>query len=79
MSAGQLVTALGHTIFSEAGGGGLLGSRDHGGFLYVRPTFQCLRSLLLPPPPYIFAILIQKWETPWAKVGPELQWHFLKI
>ncbi|KAK4319824.1 hypothetical protein Pmani_009271 [Petrolisthes manimaculis] len=67
---GQLVTALGHTIFSEAGGGGLLGSRDHGGFLYVRPTFQCLRSLLLPPPPYIFAILIQKWETPWAKVFP---------
>ncbi|KAG0722476.1 Zinc finger FYVE domain-containing protein 9 [Chionoecetes opilio] len=65
---GNLVTELGHTIFTESDG--LLGSREHGGFLYVRPTFQCLRSLVLPPSPYIFAVLIQKWETPWAKVFP---------
>ena len=63
---GNLVTELGHTIFTESEG--LLGSREHGGFLYVRPTFQCLRNLVLPPSPYIFAVLIQKWETPWAKV-----------
>ena len=25
---------------------------------------------MLPPSPYIFAVLIQKWETPWAKVSP---------
>ncbi|KAK8400747.1 hypothetical protein O3P69_002505 [Scylla paramamosain] len=65
---GNLVTELGHTIFTESEG--LLGSREHGGFLYVRPTFQCLRNLVLPPSPYIFAVLIQKWETPWAKVFP---------
>lgn len=28
------------------------------------------RNLVLPPSPYIFAVLIQKWETPWAKVSP---------
>lgn len=65
---GNLVTELGHTIFTEPEG--FLGSREHGGFLYIRPTFQCLRNLVLPPSPYIFAVLIQKWETPWAKVFP---------
>ncbi|XP_068208983.1 zinc finger FYVE domain-containing protein 16-like isoform X2 [Palaemon carinicauda] len=65
---GNLVTEMGHTIFTEPEG--FLGSREHGGFLYIRPTFQCLRNLVLPPSPYIFAVLIQKWETPWAKVFP---------
>ncbi|CAL4214579.1 unnamed protein product [Meganyctiphanes norvegica] len=65
---GNLVTELGHTIFTEPEG--FLGSRDHGGFLYIRPTFQCLHNLVLPPSPYIFALLIQKWETPWAKLFP---------
>ncbi|XP_042216035.1 uncharacterized protein LOC121862108 isoform X6 [Homarus americanus] len=65
---GNLVSELGHTIFTEPEG--FLGSREHGGFLYIRPTFQCLRNLVLPPSPYIFAVLIQKWETPWAKVFP---------
>ncbi|RXG69118.1 Zinc finger FYVE domain-containing protein 9 [Armadillidium vulgare] len=65
---GNIVTELGHTIFTEPEG--FLGSKDHGGFLYVRPTYQCLHKLLLPPAPYIFAVLIQKWETPWAKVFP---------
>ncbi|XP_076051266.1 smad anchor for receptor activation isoform X2 [Oratosquilla oratoria] len=65
-SQGKLVTELGHTIFTEP----LLGSREHGGFLYVRPSFQCLHKLVLPPAPYLFALLIQKWEAPWAKVFP---------
>lgn len=65
---GNLVPELGHTIFTEPEG--FLGSREHGGFLYIRPTFQCLRNLVLPPSPYIFAVLIQKWETPWAKLFP---------
>lgn len=65
---GNLVTELGHTIFTEPEG--FLGSRDHGGFIYVRPTFQCLHNLVLPPSPYLFALLIQKWETPWAKLFP---------
>lgn len=76
-SSGNLVTELGHTIFTESEG--LLGSREHGGFLYVRPTFQCLRNLVLPPSPYIFAVLIQKWETPWAKVREEELNMFIKV
>jgi len=57
---------MGHTIFNQS----FLDSRDHGGILYIRPTFQCLHKLLLPSPPYVFGILLQKWETPWAKVFP---------
>ncbi|XP_077981163.1 uncharacterized protein LOC144436289 [Glandiceps talaboti] len=60
------VTELGNTIFAQS----FLGSREHGGFLYVRPTFQCLRKLLLPESPYLFGVLLQKWETPWAKLFP---------
>lgn len=63
---GNTVTHMGHTIFNQT----FLDSRDHGGILYIRPTFQCLHKLLLPSPPYVFGILLQKWETPWAKVFP---------
>ena len=63
---GNYVSDLGHTIFNQS----FLGSRDHGGFLYVRPTFQCLQKIPLPKEPnFIFGILLQKWETPWAKVS----------
>ena len=63
---GNTVSHLGHTIFGQS----FLDSRDHCGFLYVRPTFQCVQKLLLPQPPYVFGLLLQKWETPWAKVFP---------
>ncbi|XP_064625104.1 zinc finger FYVE domain-containing protein 9-like isoform X2 [Lineus longissimus] len=63
---GNTVSDLGHTIFGQS----FLGSKDHGGFLYIRPTFQCLQKIILPEPPYVFGILLQKWETPWAKVFP---------
>ncbi|XP_023671566.2 zinc finger FYVE domain-containing protein 9 isoform X1 [Paramormyrops kingsleyae] len=63
---GNVVTHLGHSFFTQS----FLGSREHGGFLYISPTFQSLQDLLLPNPPYLFGILIQKWETPWAKVFP---------
>ncbi|XP_067677797.1 zinc finger FYVE domain-containing protein 16-like isoform X2 [Haliotis asinina] len=63
---GNTVSDMGHTIFNQS----FLDSRDHGGFLYLRPTFQCLQKLPLPSPPYLFGVLLQKWETPWAKVFP---------
>lgn len=63
---GNTVSDMGHTIFCQS----FLGSKDHGGFLYIRPSFQCLLKLALPNPPYVFAILLQKWEIPWAKVFP---------
>ncbi|XP_066548547.1 zinc finger FYVE domain-containing protein 9 isoform X1 [Amia ocellicauda] len=63
---GNVVSNLGHSFFTQS----FLGSKEHGGFLYISPTFQSLQDLLLPNPPYLFGILIQKWETPWAKVFP---------
>lgn len=63
---GNTVSDMGHTIFNQS----FLDSRDHGGMLYIYPTFQCLHKLVLPKPPYVFGILLQKWETPWAKVFP---------
>ncbi|XP_053549452.1 zinc finger FYVE domain-containing protein 9 [Bombina bombina] len=64
--AGNVVGNLGHSFFSQT----FLGSKEHGGFLYVTPTYQSLQDLVLPAQPYLFGILIQKWETPWAKVFP---------
>ncbi|XP_075038190.1 zinc finger FYVE domain-containing protein 9 [Mixophyes fleayi] len=64
--AGNMVVNLGHSFVSQS----FLGSKEHGGFLYVTPTYQSLQDLVLPAQPYLFGILIQKWETPWAKVFP---------
>lgn len=63
---GNVLSHLGHSFFTQS----FLGSKEHGGFLYVSPTFQTLQELPLPNPPYLFGILVQKWETPWAKVFP---------
>uniref|UniRef100_A0A674CNI2 Zinc finger, FYVE domain containing 9a n=1 Tax=Salmo trutta TaxID=8032 RepID=A0A674CNI2_SALTR len=63
---GNVLTHLGHSFFTQS----FLGSREHGGFLYVTPSFQSLQDLMLPNPPYLFGVLLQKWETPWAKVFP---------
>ncbi|XP_055705238.1 zinc finger FYVE domain-containing protein 16 isoform X2 [Phlebotomus papatasi] len=64
---GQTITELG---FSLASSSSFLGSREHGGFLYIRPTFQCLQGVCLPEPPYLIGILIHKWEIPWARLFP---------
>uniref|UniRef100_A0A674CNG4 Zinc finger, FYVE domain containing 9a n=1 Tax=Salmo trutta TaxID=8032 RepID=A0A674CNG4_SALTR len=66
LSPGNVLTHLGHSFFTQS----FLGSREHGGFLYVTPSFQSLQDLMLPNPPYLFGVLLQKWETPWAKVFP---------
>ncbi|XP_062338166.1 zinc finger FYVE domain-containing protein 9 isoform X1 [Osmerus eperlanus] len=64
--AGNVLSHLSHSFFPQS----FLGSKEHGGFLYISPSFQSLQDLLLPNPPYLFGILVQKWETPWAKVFP---------
>ncbi|KAL1456603.1 hypothetical protein WDU94_001321 [Cyamophila willieti] len=48
----------------------LLGSKDHGGFLFIRRTSQCVSQLKLPEPPYLFGVLVHRWEIPWAKLFP---------
>lgn len=47
-----------------------LGHPTHGGFLYVRPTFQCLQSIAVPPRPFHIAVLVHRWEVPWARIFP---------
>ncbi|XP_043920161.1 zinc finger FYVE domain-containing protein 16 isoform X2 [Protopterus annectens] len=63
---GKHIENLGNFTFNES----FLGSKDHGGFLFVAPTFQLLDDLPLPENPFLFGILIQKLEVPWAKVFP---------
>uniref|UniRef100_A0A8C6TTZ9 Zinc finger, FYVE domain containing 9a n=1 Tax=Neogobius melanostomus TaxID=47308 RepID=A0A8C6TTZ9_9GOBI len=63
---GNVLSHLSHSFFTQS----FLGSKEHGGFLYVSPSHQSLQDLLLPNPPFLFGVLLQKWETPWAKVFP---------
>ncbi|XP_067425318.1 zinc finger FYVE domain-containing protein 16 [Emydura macquarii macquarii] len=63
---GKFIGNLENFTFTES----FLGSKDHGGFLFVTPTFQKLDNLLLPNNPFLCGILIQKLEIPWAKVFP---------
>ncbi|XP_062985742.1 zinc finger FYVE domain-containing protein 16 [Elgaria multicarinata webbii] len=63
---GKFIGNLENITFAE----GFLGSKEHGGFLFVTPTFQKLDDLELPKQPFLCGILIQKQEVPWAKVFP---------
>lgn len=63
---GKYIENLDNITFTES----FLSSKDHGGFLFITPTFQKLDDLLLPSSPFLCGILIQKLEIPWAKVFP---------
>ncbi|XP_012871360.1 PREDICTED: zinc finger FYVE domain-containing protein 16 isoform X3 [Dipodomys ordii] len=63
---GKYVENLDNITFTES----FLNSKDHGGFLFITPTFQKLDDLPLPSNPFLCGILIQKLEIPWAKVFP---------
>lgn len=63
---GKYIENLDSITFTES----FLSSKDHGGFLFITPTFQKLDDLLLPSNPFLCGILIQKLEIPWAKVFP---------
>ncbi|XP_029072381.1 zinc finger FYVE domain-containing protein 16 isoform X2 [Monodon monoceros] len=63
---GKYIGNLDSITFTES----FLSSKDHGGFLFITPTFQKLDDLLLPGNPFLCGILIQKLEIPWAKVFP---------
>ncbi|EDW72391.2 uncharacterized protein Dwil_GK20901 [Drosophila willistoni] len=56
--------------FSSPRKANFLGSREHGGFIYLRPTYQCLQGVIVPENPYLVAVLIHRHEVPWAKVLP---------
>uniref|UniRef100_W5LH80 Zinc finger, FYVE domain containing 9b n=1 Tax=Astyanax mexicanus TaxID=7994 RepID=W5LH80_ASTMX len=63
---GKLLNHLSHSVAAR----GFLGSKEHAGFLYMRPTFQSLDGLPLPPQPFLFGLLILRAEIPWAKAFP---------
>ncbi|XP_021489748.2 zinc finger FYVE domain-containing protein 16 isoform X1 [Meriones unguiculatus] len=63
---GKYIENLDNLTFTES----FLNSKDHGGFLFITPTFQKLDDLPLPRNPFLCGILIQKLEIPWAKVFP---------
>ncbi|KAH8415974.1 hypothetical protein KR222_005445 [Zaprionus bogoriensis] len=56
--------------FSSPRSANFLGSREHGGFIYIRPTYQCLQGVIVPESPYLVGVLIHRHEVPWAKVLP---------
>ncbi|MEE6458695.1 hypothetical protein FKM82_000388 [Ascaphus truei] len=63
---GKHIGNLENITFTES----FLSSKDHGGFLFFAPTFQDLGGLPLPNNPFLFGVIIQKMEVPWAKVFP---------
>lgn len=64
---GQTITDLGYSIPHQPN---FLGSKEHGGFLYIRQSFQCLQGVIVPESPCLIGILIHRWEVPWAKIFP---------
>ncbi|KAM7075908.1 zinc finger FYVE domain-containing protein 16 isoform 2-T2 [Ciconia maguari] len=63
---GRLIRNMDNITFTE----NFLGDKEHGGFLFVSPTFQKLDDQILPDNPFLCGILIHKLEIPWAKVFP---------
>ncbi|KAL2294105.1 hypothetical protein Nmel_007826 [Mimus melanotis] len=63
---GRFIKNMENITFTE----NFLSSKEHGGFLFVSPTFQKLDDQMLPENPFLCGILIHKLEIPWAKVFP---------
>ncbi|XP_054468280.1 zinc finger FYVE domain-containing protein 16 isoform X2 [Anoplopoma fimbria] len=63
---GKFLEELDNVTFTSS----FLGSKDHAGMLFFSPTCQPLDGLTLPPQPFMFGLLVQKLEVPWAKVFP---------
>lgn len=64
--SGKFLEELDNVTFTST----FLGSKDHAGMLFFSPTCQPLDGLTLPSQPFLFGLLIQKLEVPWAKVFP---------
>ncbi|XP_068032630.1 zinc finger FYVE domain-containing protein 16 isoform X1 [Anomalospiza imberbis] len=63
---GKFIKNMENITFTE----NFLSNKEHGGFLFVSPTFQKLDDQILPENPFLCGILIHKLEIPWAKVFP---------
>ncbi|XP_039945862.1 zinc finger FYVE domain-containing protein 16 isoform X2 [Hirundo rustica] len=63
---GRFIKSMENITFTE----NFLSNKEHGGFLFVSPTFQKFDDQILPDNTFLFGILIHKLEIPWAKVFP---------
>lgn len=52
---GVTVKELGISLHNHSN---FLDSKNHSGFLYIRPTFQCLTNVIIPKEQYLIGILI---------------------
>lgn len=66
-SSGKFINELGHSLANKSP---FLGSVDHGGFLYIRQSFQCIQDIIIPEFPFLIGILIHSSELPWARIFP---------
>lgn len=63
---GLVYSEMSHILFPE----GLFDCKDFSGFLFIRPTLQCMSNIVIPTAPYLIALLVQRYEVPWVKVFP---------
>ncbi|XP_017344672.2 zinc finger FYVE domain-containing protein 16 [Ictalurus punctatus] len=63
---GKYIEELGNVTFADS----FLGSKEHGGFLFLSLSFQPTEGLGLPHSSFLFGVLVHKLEVPWAKVFP---------
>ncbi|XP_034475931.1 zinc finger FYVE domain-containing protein 9 [Drosophila innubila] len=70
VEAEQARSSTQELAFSSPRNVNFLGSREHGGFIFIRPTYQCLQGVIVPDNPYLVGVLIHRHEVPWAKVLP---------
>lgn len=63
---GKTMAELNLMLFED----GLFENKENCGFLFFRSSFQCLNKIQKPQSPFLIGLLIQKWETPWAKLLP---------
>lgn len=66
LTTGKYIEELGNVTFADS----FLGSKEHGGFLFLSLSFQPTEGLGLPHSSFLFGVLVHKLEVPWAKVFP---------
>ena len=73
---GNRVTEMDHIVVGAISGlhfgpSGFLGSQDHAGLLFIRPSLQCLAGgIPAPDKPFLVGLLLLRSEIPWAKILP---------
>ena len=63
---GNIVCDLDYVVCED----GLCGRPENAGFLYFRPSYQCLQGFATPQTPFLIAILILQSEVMWARIMP---------